>query len=129
MQNQENNAEKAGETFSPKQRLRRDLAVFGNLRALCMAAMLAAMAVVLGYLAKLLFGTGPFRITFENLPIIFGGLLFGPFMGAVMAVVADLCSCLFSGQAPYPLISVGTMTIGLASGFLGNYLLLMDVLF
>ncbi|MBE6702640.1 MAG: folate family ECF transporter S component [Ruminococcaceae bacterium] len=102
--------------------LRRDLTVFGNLRVLCLAAMLAAMGVVLGYIAKLLFGTGPLRITFENLPIIFGGVTFGPFMGAAIALISDLCSCLFSGQGPNPLIAVGSASIGLLSGFLGNYL-------
>ncbi|MBE6690631.1 MAG: folate family ECF transporter S component [Ruminococcaceae bacterium] len=108
--------------FSLGRRLRRDLAVFGNLRVLCLAAMLAAMGVVLGYLAKLLFGTGPLRITFENLPIIFGGITFGPFMGAMIAVISDLCSCLFSGQGPNPLIAVGSVSIGFFSGFFGNYL-------
>ena len=98
-----------------------DMALFGNLRVLCFAAMLAAMSVILAYLAKLLFGPGPLRVTFENLPIIFGSVSFGPFVGAMIAVVADLCSCLLSGQAPNPLIVVGSISIGLISGFLGGY--------
>ena len=102
--------------------LSRDIAVFGNLRVLCFAAMLAAMSVIIAYLAKLLFGPGPLRVTFENLPIIFGGVSFGPFVGAMIAVVADLCSCLLSGQAPNPLILVGALSIGLVSGFLGGYI-------
>lgn len=101
--------------------LRRDLAAFGNLRVLCLAAMLAAMSVVLAYLAKLIFGSGPFRITLENLPIIFGGISFGPFVGAMIAVVADLLSCVLAGQAPNPLILVGAVTIGALSGIFGNY--------
>ena len=36
-------------------------------------------------------------------------------------MVADLCSCLLSGQAPNPLILVGSVSIGLISGFLGGY--------
>lgn len=103
--------------------LRRDLAVFGNLRALCFAAMLAAMGVVLGIIAKLIFGEGPLRITFENLPVIFGGITFGPFMGGAIALVADLASCLYAGQAPYPLIAAGSLSIGILSGLLGKYLL------
>ncbi|MBQ3063278.1 MAG: folate family ECF transporter S component [Clostridia bacterium] len=101
--------------------LANDLAVFGNLRVLCFAAMLAAMSVIIAYFAKILFGPGPLRVTFENLPIIFGGVSFGPFVGAMIAAVADLCSCLLSGQAPNPLILVGAVSIGLTAGFLGGY--------
>ena len=99
----------------------RDVTVFGNLRVLCFAAMLAAMSVVLAYLAKLLFGPSPLRVTFENLPIIFGSVSFGPYAGAMIAVVADLCSCLLAGQAPNPLILVGSISVGLTAGFLGGY--------
>ena len=113
---------KDGEMGGARRALSRDIAVFGNLRVLCFAAMLAAMSVILAYLAKLLFGPSPLRVTFENLPIIFGGVSFGPFVGAMIAVVADLCSCLLSGQAPNPLILVGSLSIGLASGFLGGYI-------
>ena len=102
---------------------RRNLPLFGNLRVLCLAAMLAAMGVVLGYLAKLIFGEGMIRITFENLPIVFGGIVFGPFVGAGIAVVADLASCLLAGQAPVPLITVGSLSIGFLSGVLGRYVL------
>ena len=104
-------------------RVRHDVAVFGNVRVLCFAAMLAAMGVVLGIVAKLIFGEGPFRITFENLPVIFGGISFGPFMGMAIALVADLGSCLYAGQAPYPLIAIGSLCIGFLSGLMGKYLL------
>ena len=103
--------------------LRQDLSVFRNLRALCFAAMLAAMGVVLGIFAKMIFGEGPLRITFENLPVIFGGITFGPFMGMAIALVADLGSCVYAGQAPYPLIAVGSLCIGFFSGAVGKYLL------
>ena len=109
------------EQESARVKLRHTVGVFGNLRVLCFAAMLAAMSVALAYLAKLIFGLGPFRITFENFPIIFGGISFGPFVGAMIAVVADLLSCLLSGQAPNPLISVGSISIGLVAGVLGRY--------
>ena len=114
---------KTGEKDSVKDRLHRDVAVFGNIRVLCFAAMLAAMGVVLGIIAKLIFGEGPFRITFENLPVIFGGITFGPFMGMAIALVSDLGSCLYAGQAPYPLIAVGSLCIGFLSGVMGKYLL------
>ncbi len=110
-----------GKSKSFHTKLRADVGAFGNLRVLCFAAMLAAMSVALAYLAKLVFGLAPFRITFENFPIIFGGISFGPFIGAMIAVVADLSSCLLSGQAPNPLILVGAISIGVTSGVLGRY--------
>lgn len=94
-----------------------------RLRVLVLCAMLAAMSVVLAYLAKLIFGLGPVRVTFENLPIIFGGVTFGPVAGVLAALTADLCSCLLAAQAPNPLILVGSALVGLVSGLLGRYVL------
>ena len=99
-----------------------DLKVFGNVRVLCLAAMLCAMSYILGYLAKMIFGLGPVRFTLENLPIIFGSVTFGPFAGALIAAAADLCSCLASGQGPNPLILVGSISVGLVSGTVGRYI-------
>lgn len=115
--------EKAGREQGIWALIKCDLTALGNLRLLCFSALLAAMGVVLGVMAKLIFGEGPLRITFENLPIIFGGISFGPLVGAVIALVADLCSCLYAGQAPYPLITVGSMCIGFLAGVVGRYLL------
>lgn len=98
----------------------RDLTLRG-LRVLTLSAMLAAMSVVLAYLAKLIFGTGPLRVTFENLPIILGGMAFGPVVGAAVAVVADLSSCLMAGQTPFPLITVAAASVGVVSGVLGRW--------
>ena len=106
-----------------KKKVPSTVAVMADPRVLCFAALLAAMSVVLAYLAKLIFGMGPLRLTFENLPIIFGAVSFGPFVGMTIAAVADLCSCLFAGQAPNPLIMVGSLSIGLVAGVLGRYLL------
>ena len=99
------------------------LPLFGNLRVLTFAAMLTAMSVVLAYLAKLIFGTSFLRVTFENLPIIFCGISFGPVIGGAVAVAADLLSCLFAGQTPVPLITVGAASIGVAAGILGRYVI------
>ncbi len=94
-----------------------------GLRVLTLSAMMAAMSVVLAYLAKLIFGTGPLRVTFENLPIIFSGMAFGPVVGAAVAVVADLSSCLMAGQTPFPLITVAAASVGVVSGVLGRWVL------
>lgn len=118
LQNQKDNPRKFGlrETFH------RDVTALGNVRILCLAAMFAAMAVTLGSLAKFMFGTGPLRVTFENLPIIFCSVAFGPIVGGMCAFVADLCSCVIAGQALNPLISVGAVSIGVLSGIVSHYI-------
>ncbi len=96
--------------------------VFQSARALTVAAMLTAISVVIGIFCKsfLNFGGGLFRITFENLPIILSGFLFGPVVGGMVGVATDIISYLLSGQV-YPLnliVTVGAGLIGVISGLL-----------
>ena len=72
--------------------------LFKSIKELTLAAMLVAMSVVIGIFCKsvLNFGGGLFRITFENLPIIISGLLFGPIVGGVTGIASDLISYLLS---------------------------------
>jgi len=90
---------------------------------LCYLALLCAMSVTLGYVAKMIFGTSPLRVTFENLPIVFAGIVFGPLYGGAVGAVADLVNCLFAGQAPILLITVGAALVGVLSGLLSHTLL------
>ncbi len=84
-------------------------------RALTTAAMLAAMSIVCGkYLA---FPIGNvMRFSFENLPIILCGMMFGPIMGALTGVVADLFGCLLVGYTINPIVTLGAFAIGFLSG-------------
>lgn len=88
------------------------------LRITVYAALLSALSIVFGkYLA---FNVGEYlRFSFENLPIIFAGLAFGPIIGALVGTVADLLGCLLVGYAINPMITVGAAVIGLLSGFVG----------
>lgn len=100
-----------------------DLLVFKNVRALTLSAMLTAMSVVIGILCKnfLTFNIY-YRITFENLPVIFTGIVFGPFMGAAVGVCADLVSCLCStNPVVNPIISLGALSVGLLSGLVAHH--------
>ena len=93
------------------------LAVFGNPRALCLAALLAAMSLILG---KFLQIPTPFsalvRISFENLPVVLSGLLLGPLAGAMTGAVADLVGCLLYGYSINPLVTLGAAAVGLMAG-------------
>ena len=84
-------------------------------RILVAMAMLSALSIVLGkYLA---INAGEFlRFSFENLPIIFAGAVFGPIGGIVVGVTADLIGCLLVGYAINPLVTLGAAIIGLFSG-------------
>jgi ECF transporter S component (folate family) len=87
------------------------------------SALLAATCVILATVAKGIFGTSPLRITIENLPIFIASFFFGPLWGMIVAVCADLLSCLNAGMAPYPLIAIGAAVIGGVSGTLYKYVL------
>ena len=86
------------------------------------SALLAAICVILAFAAKGIFGSGPLRLTIENLPIFMASFFFGPLWGVAVAVCADLLSCVMSGMAPYPLITVGAALIGATSGVCYRYI-------
>ena len=91
-----------------------------------MAAMLTAMSVVIGIFCKSLldFGGGLYRITFENLPILISGIMFGPIVGGVVGAATDIISYLLSPQT-YPiniLVTLGATSIGVISGIASRYI-------
>ena len=100
--------------------------LFKSVRALTLAAMLAAMSVVIGIFCKTLlnFGNGLMRITFENLPIIISGMLFGPIAGGAVGAASDLMSYLLSPQTypPNLIVTLGATTVGVVSGVISHYI-------
>ena len=111
MQTDKQKNKKTGSAFS----------FFGSLRGLCFAAILAAMSIILG---KFLQIPNPFqefiRISFENLPVILGGIALGPIAGLCIGAIADLIGCMMYGYTINPIITLGAATIGLVSGFMAN---------
>lgn len=88
--------------------------------------MLTAMSVIIGIFCKnyLNFGGGLFRITFENLPVILGGIMLGPIAGGCIGGASDLVSYFMSGQA-YPLnviVTVGAVSVGVISGITARFI-------
>ncbi len=93
------------------------IAVFGNPRALCLAALLAAMSLILGKFLQIPTPFAEFvRISFENLPVILAGIALGPLAGAMTGAVADLVGCLAYGYSINPLITLGAASVGLVAG-------------
>lgn len=93
--------------------------LFGNLRVLCAAAMLIALSVVLGkYLAV---STPIFRFSLENLPILMAGLFFGPVIGGVVGITADLIGCAIMSYAINPFITLGAALIGILPGLISLF--------
>lgn len=90
--------------------------LFGNIRVLVIAALLVAMSIVFGKVLS--FTIGPLRISFENLPILMAGIFFGPVIGMVVGIVADIIGCLIVGYAINPLITAGAACIGLFAGLM-----------
>ena len=88
-----------------------------------LAAMMIALSIVIATFAKGIFGSGPLRVTFENIPIMLAGMLLGPVWGAVVGAAADLVACMFSGMSPLPLVTVGAACIGAISGILYKYII------
>ena len=83
---------------------------------ICISAFLAALSIILGkYLAINLGDT--IRLSFENLPILFAGLYFGPIMGLCVGITADLVGCILVGYSINPIITLGAAIIGFTAGF------------
>ena len=98
-----------------------------SVKVLTLSAMLCAMSVVIGMFCKtfLNFGLGLFRITFENLPIILSGIVFGPIVGGLVGAAGDLVSYLLSPQIypPNLIVTCGAAAIGIISGFVSHLLI------
>lgn len=90
-----------------------------KIRQLAILGILAAASVILGKLLQIRIGD-TIRISLENLPVIFAGIVFGPVSGMAVAAVADLVGCAVVGYAVNPIITAGAMVVGLMSGLFGK---------
>ena len=103
-----------------------EIGLFGSVKKLTFAAMLAAISVVVGIVCKtyLNFGNGLARLSFESLPIITSGIIFGPVIGGLVGFVADVISYSLSVQAfaISPLISVAASLLGVIPGVVTKYI-------
>ena len=89
----------------------------GNLRLLAVSAFLAALSIICGKYLALSLGN-VLRFSFENLPILLAGMMFGPIVGMTVGVVADLLGCVMVAYAINPLVTIGAACIGFLGGVL-----------
>ena len=88
-----------------------------NLRLLAVSAFLAALSIVCGKYLALPVGN-VLRVSFENLPILLAGMMFGPITGALVGIVADVLGCVMVAYTINPLVTLGAACIGLLGGVL-----------
>ena len=78
-------------------------------------ALLVAISIISGKF--LAFRVGDIlRFSFENLPILFAGYVFGPVAGALVGVVADLLGCIMVGYTINPIVTLGAAALGAVAG-------------
>lgn len=101
------------------------LRLFGSVRVLCGAAILTALAVAIAYFCKIYFTFTPYlRLTFENLPIILSGIMFGPAVGFSVGLCADLLPALvvYGAGGINPFLTIAAGVVGLLAGLMWRYL-------
>lgn len=92
-----------------------------SLKILAASSLMVAISIVCGkYLA--IPGGEVLRFSFENLPIMMAGMLFGPAVGIAVGVVADLVGCILVGYTVNPLVTLGAAAIGFVSGLVWSLL-------
>ena len=88
-----------------------------NLRLLAVSAFLAALSIICGKYLALSLGN-VLRFSFENLPILLAGMMFGPITGLVVGAVADVVGCVMVAYPINPLVTLGAACVGLFGGLL-----------
>ena len=98
-----------------------------KIKQITTTAMMIAISVVIGYFCKtfLNFGFGLYRITFENLPIIMTGIIFGPIAGGIVGLASDMISYFLSPQTypPNLIVTLGATMVGVVSGIVSKYVI------
>lgn len=87
-------------------------------RTLVTLALLCAMEIVLARFC-VIWITNSIKITFEAIPILMAGILFGPVAGAAVGAVSDIVGAGFlSGLGWMPVLTVTPTLMGLLAGLL-----------
>ena len=84
-------------------------------KVLVMSGLLAAMNIILGKFFQIT-PTESMRFSIGALPVIFGGMVFGPVMGGCIGLTGDLVGCLVTMMSINPIIAAGSAMIGVTAG-------------
>ncbi len=91
-----------------------------NIKTIVFAGVLVAMNLVLARVLAI--NIGPtLRITLSTTPIFLASLWFGPVVGGICGVTADLLGCLLQGYAPNPFILVTSLLSGVIPAVMKKY--------
>lgn len=97
-------------------------------RTLVSLALLCAMEIVLARFC-VIWITSSIKITFEAIPILLAGILFGPLAGALVGAASDILGSAFlSGLGWMPQLTVTPLLLGLLPGLLRRFVLKKPVL-
>ena len=88
-----------------------------KLKVIITLALFSAISIVLGKFLAIPVGTY-MRFSFENLPLILSGVLFGPIAGCLCGITADLIGCVLRGYEINPILTIGAATLGFLVGLL-----------
>ena len=88
-----------------------------SVKALVVCSLLVALSIVMGKFLSIPVGE-TLRFSFENTPLFMAGFIFGPWMGLIVATVADLLGSLIRGFAINPVITLGAAALGFSGGLL-----------
>ncbi len=86
-----------------------------NLKVLICSALFAAISIVLGKFLAISVGQ-TLRFSFENLPLILTGALFGPTVGTLTALASDILGCFLRGYELNPILTAAAALTGFLSG-------------
>ena len=90
-----------------------------SVRTLTAMALLIAMSIVFSRVLSI--STGFVRFNLGSLPVLLAGILFGPWAGFVVGMVADIIGGVLAGYAINPLITLGAASRSLRPKYRKRY--------
>ena len=88
---------------------------FKKTPVLVISALMCALSIVLGKFLQIPVGES-LRFSFENTPLFLCGFCFGPVIGALTALAADILGSILRGYSINLFITLGAVIIGFSGG-------------
>ena len=101
-----------------KNNFKTEIALFGNVKVLVCTALMVALSAIFKTIA--IPGGNVLRFSFENMPILFTSIAFGPLVGAACGVCSDFVGCMVMTYEVNPYVMIGAGAIGLVGGIIAR---------